>query len=204
VPGLRCVMHKKSLLTVALLFAVLTVQAQTSQAKKDLAAKILKLQQPAIENMARALAEQPAVELLGSVGKALPSRVAKDKQDAVAKEIQADAQKYLDDAVPLVRDRAIALAPSTIGTLLEEKFTEDELKQIVVILESPAYGKFQRLGNDMQKALVQKVIAETRSVIEPKVRTLEQAAAKRLGAATPATSSESARVPAKPAKAASK
>jgi uncharacterized protein len=199
-------MHKNLLPSAALLFAVLTVQAQTvsSQAKKDLVARVLKTQQPAIESMARALAEQPAMELLGSVGNILPSRVAKDKQDAVAKEIQADAQKYLDDAVPLVRDRALALAPSTIGTLLEEKFTEEELKQIIAILETPAYGKFQRLGNDMQKALVQKVVSETRSMIEPKLRALEQAAAKRLGVTTPAASSGDARAPAKPAKPASK
>ena len=71
-------------------------------------------------------------------------RVPPDKREAVAKEIQADAKKYADKTVPLVQARAVKLAPTTIGALLEEKFSEDELKQVVAIIESPAYVKFQR------------------------------------------------------------
>jgi uncharacterized protein len=199
-------MHKKLLFTSALLLAAATAQAQTlpanlpSPAKKELIARILKLQQPGIEVMARSLVEQPAVELMGNAANALPARVAKDKQEAVAKEIQADARKYVDEAAPIVRDRAIKLAPTTIGPMLEEKFTEDELKQIVSIIESPVYGKFQAMGDDMQRALVEKVIADTRTVIEPKVRTLEQTVAKRLGVTSaPGAGSAAPRAPAKPA-----
>jgi uncharacterized protein len=193
-------MHKKLLFTSALMLAALTAQAQTpaanasSPAKRELVARILKLQQPGIEVMARSLVEQPAVELMGNAANALPARVPKEKQEAVAKEIQADARKYIDEATPIVRDRAIKLAPATIGPMLEEKFSEDELKQIVTIIESPVYGKFQAMGDDMQRALVEKVIADTRTIIEPKVRALEQTVAKRLGV----TSAPGA-APAKPA-----
>jgi len=194
-------MFKKSLLVIALVLAgAAGAQAQSSPAKKDLVARILKQQQPGIEAMARGLVEQPAVELMGNAANALPARVAKDKQDAVAKDIQGDIQKYLDEAVPLVQARAVKLAPSTIGALLEEKLTEDELKQVVAIIESPVYAKFQRMGDDMQKVLVEKVVTDTRAMIEPKVRTLEQSVAKRLGVApnSPATSG-APRAPAKPA-----
>lgn len=177
-------MLKKTLITLSLL-AAFAAQAQTaapsSPAKKELVARILKVQQPAIEGMARALVEQPAAELMGSAAQALPTRVAKDKQDAVAKDIQGDIQKYLDDAVPMVQRRAVALAPTTVGTLLEERFTEDELKQIAVTLENPTFVKFQRMGDDMQKTLGEKLIADTRPSIEPKVRALEQAIGQRLG-----------------------
>lgn len=195
-------MLKKSLFALTVLLAATTAaQAQSSPAKKELVARILKVQQPGIEATARSLVEQPAVELMGNAANALPVRVAKDKQDAVAKEIHADVQKYIDDAVPIVRDRAVKLAPSTIGTLLEEKFTEDELKQVVAIIESPVYGKFQRMGEDMQKALIDKVVADTRATIEPKVRVLEQTVAKRLGvtSAPPAAKGAAPRAPAKPA-----
>lgn len=197
-------MLKKSILIVALSLATATaVQAQpapSSPAKKDLVARILKLQQPSIEGMARSLVEQPAVELLGNAGNALPNRVAKDKQDAVAKEIQADVQKYLDDTVPMVQARAVKLGPTSIGTLLEEKFTEDELKQVVAMLESPVFAKFQRMGEDMQKALVEKLVADTRSMVEPKVRSLEQTVAKRLGVTNaPPAPAAAPRAPAKPA-----
>ena len=194
-------MFKKSLIVAALVLAgATTAQAQSSPAKKDLVARILKLQQPGIETMARGLVEQPAVELLGNAANVLPNRVAKEKQDAVAKEIQTDVQKYLDDAVPVVQARAIKLAPTTIGALLEEKFTEEELKQVVAIIESPVYGKFQRMGEDMQKVLIDKLVADTRSSVEPKLRVLEQTVAKRLGVTTPAASGAGpARSPAKPA-----
>src|SRR6266568_4984194 len=147
-------MFKKSLIVIALVVAgAASAQTPSSPAKKELVARILKQQQPGIEAMARGLVEQPAAELMGNAANALPARVAKDKQDAVAKEIQADVQKYLDDAVPMVQARAVKLAPGTIGALLEEKFTEDELKQVVAIIESPVYAKFQHMGEDMQKVL---------------------------------------------------
>lgn len=174
-------MLKKLIVPLFVALAALTAQAQTSPAKKELIARILKLQQPGIEAMARNLAEQPAASMLEGVAAALPSRIAPDKREAVAKDVQADVRKYVDEAVPLVRDRAIKLAPTTIGTLLDEKFTEDELKQLVALVESPVYVKFQLLGNDMQKALTQKLVAETRPLIEPKVKALEQSIAKRLG-----------------------
>jgi uncharacterized protein len=194
-------MLKKSLLVIALVMAGATsVHAQSTPAKKELAARVVKAQQAGIEAMARRLVEEPAVELLGNAGNALPARVAKDKQEAVAKEIQADVQKYLDEAVPLVQARAVKLAPSTIGAMLEEKLTEDELKQVVAIIESPVYAKFHRMGEEMQKSLVDKLVAETRPTIEPKVRALEQTVAKRLGVTSPAASGAGpARAPAKPA-----
>ena len=195
-------MLKKSIFALTLLVAAATAaQAQSTPAKKDLVARILKVQQPGIEAMARGLVEQPAMEILGNAGNALPARVAKDKQEAVGREIQADVQKYVDDALPYVRDRAVKLAPTTIGPLLEERFTEDELKQIVSIMESPVYTKFQRMGDDMQKALVDKVVADTRGTIEPKVRTLEQTVAKRLGVTSAPAAGGAPRPPAKaPAK----
>jgi len=197
-------MLKRSILTVSFLLAAFAVQAQStaapsSPAKKELVARILKLQQPGIEALARSLVEQPAAELMGSAADVLPSRVPKDKQDAVAKEIQADVQKYVDEAAPLVQDRAVKLAPATIGAFLEQRFTEDELKQIAAIIESPVYMKFQKMGDEMQQQLVEKLVADTKPAIEPKVRALQQTIAKRLGAPSPAAGAAAPRAPAKPA-----
>jgi uncharacterized protein len=197
-------MLKRTLVTVSLLLAAASAQAQTpaapsSPAKKELVARILKLQQTGIEAMARSLVEQPAAELMGSAADVLPSRVPKDKQDAVAKEIQADVQKYVDDAAPLVQERAVKLAPGTIGALLEQRFTEEELKQIVGIIESPVYMNFQKMGDEMQQQLIEKLVADTKPAIEPKVRALQQTIAKRLGAPSPAAGAAAPRAPAKPA-----
>lgn len=153
---------------------------------KELVAKILKLQQPGIEHVARQLAEQPAAQLLNSAGAALASRVPAERREAVAKELQADAKKYVDEAVPIVRERAIRLAPGTIGTLLEQKFNDDELRQIIAVLENPVWTRYQHLGGEMQAAFVEKLVADARPAIDPKVKALEQSMARRLGLDTPA------------------
>ncbi len=158
--------------------------ASNGAAKKELVARVLKLQQPGVEAMARQLAEQPAVQLMQQASQAL-QRVPTERREALARDIEADLRQYVEDATPLVRDNAVRLAPLTIGPLLEERFTEDELRQVIALLESPVNRKFQQLGPEMQKALGEKLIAETRGDIEGKVRALDQSVAKRLGAVIP-------------------
>jgi hypothetical protein len=119
-------------------------------------------------------------------GPLLQQRIPPDQRQAVAKDIQADVKKYVDETVPIVRERAGALAPSTIGVLLDERFTEDELKQLIAIIESPVNRKFQSFGGEMQKGLTEKLVAETKPIIEPKIRALDRAVAGRLGIQPPA------------------
>lgn len=158
-----------------------STSAASSPAKKELVTRLLKLQQPGIESLARQLAEQPAGQLLNQAAPALQNRVAADKREATATAIRADVKKYTDEAIPLVRERAIKLAPATVGTLLEEKFSEDELRQLVTLLESPVYAKYNQLSGEMQKVLLEKLVADTRPSIEPKIRVLEASVGKRLG-----------------------
>ena len=192
-------MLKISLLWLALagpLLAQAQAQAQAqapaaSAPKKELVAKVLQLQQPGIEGLARTLVEQPVHQMMQQVGLMVQQRVPAEKREAMGQAIQGDVKKYLDEAFPIVRDSAVKLAPSTIGALLEEKFSEDELKQLVAILESPVQKKFQQLGGDMQRSLTEKLVAESRAAVQPKLAALEQAVAGRIGP------------PAKPASAAS-
>lgn len=177
-------MFQKSLLIVAIAAAACTtVQAQqtSSPAKKELVARIIKIQQPAIDNMARTLVQEPLGPLLERADAALQQKVPADKREAVAKEIQADTRKYFDETVPIVRERATRIAPAAVGPILEEKFTEEELRQVVAMLESPVLAKFQAAGVDIQRALVEKVVAETRPQVEQRFRSLEDSMARRLG-----------------------
>lgn len=186
----------------ALLALMGSAQAQTGAAKKELVAKVLQLQQPVIEQTARSLAERPAVLVMQQAARALQTRIAADKREALGKEIQADVKKYVDAAVPLVREHALKLAPTTLGTMLEERFTEDELKQLITIMESPVNRKFAEMGGEMHKVLVEKLVAETKGAVEPKMKTLEQSVSKRLG--LPLAPAGAASGAARPAKAASK
>lgn len=155
--------------------------AQSTPAKKELVARLMQLQQPAIEAVARNIAEQPAVQISQRANAVLQQRVPPEKREAVAKDIQADLRKYVDEAVPIVRERALRLAPTTIGAVLEERFTEDELRQLIAIIESPVNRKYLQLGGEMQRALAEKLVAESRAPLEPKFRALDMAVATHLG-----------------------
>jgi len=131
----------------------------------------------------------------------LQQEVPPEKRDAAGKAIETDIKKYVDDATPIVRDRAIKLAPSTIGATLEEKFSEEELKQLVALLESPVNKKYAQIVPEMQGNFSQKLIAETRPLIEPRLQTLDAKVRASLG--IPATQTAPAKASA-PKKAASK
>jgi hypothetical protein len=162
------------------------------------------VQQPGMEALARNLVEQPAMEMLDRAGAALPQRVPPEKREAVGRDIQNDVKKFVDDTVPIVRDRVTKLAPTTVGAMMEEKFTEAELKEIATMMESPTFAKFQAMGGDLQRSLVEKLIVETKPQVEPKLRGLEETIAKRLGvnmeppkAEAPPKAAPAAKAPAK-------
>jgi hypothetical protein len=175
--------------------------AVSSPAKKALVDKVLKLQQADIEALSRNLTQEPAARMLQEANRVLQTQVPQEQREATGKTIEAAARKYVDDAVPLVRDKAIKLAPSTLGAALEEKFTEDELKVFVNWLESPVYRKYQQVAPEIQRNFVQKLVADARPSIEPKVKALEETVRSALANAAPPAGAQpnAAKPPAKPA-----
>jgi uncharacterized protein len=171
----------------ALLLLALAASVAHAQSKKELVAKVLQLQQPGIEAMATAMAQQPVAQIVQQVGPAL-QRLPADRREALSRDIDADLKKYIDEAVPIVRDRAVKLAPSTIGALLEERFNEDELKQLIGLLESPVNRKWQGMAPDMQKAIAEKLVAEAKPLVDPKARAMAESVNRRMGAAMQASS----------------
>lgn len=191
---------KRLMITAALAFFAAATLAQ-AETKKDLVQKVLLLEQPLIENISRSIVERPAAQLLQAAGQALQTQVPADKREAVGKSVQADVKKYVDEATPLLRERAIKLAPSTFGVALEEKFTEAELKQLIAWLESPVNKKFQQNVPELQNAFTQKLIAEAGPLLDPKLLALQRKLQATLGVpATPAATAPKASGPAaKPA-----
>lgn len=202
----------KRTLVLALLASATLAHAQTasapapapvSAAKKELVQKVLLLQQPAIENMARNLVEQPAGQMMQAAGRALQQQVPAEKREAVGKGIEADVKKYVDESYPTIRDRAVRIAPATIGAVLEEKFTDDELKQLIAWLESSVNKKYLQLGPEMQNGFMQKLVTEARPVLDPKLQALEAKVRVSLGVpAEPPAASAPATKGSAPAKAA--
>ncbi len=169
----------------------------SSAAKKELVTKLLALQAQGIEQLATQIAQQPAVALLQQAGAVL-QRVPQERREALGRDIDADARKYAEEAVPIVRKRAAELAPLTVGVLLDERFSEDELRQIVAIIENPAWRKFQGATGDMQRVIVEPLVADTKGQVDPKLQALQKSIGDRLRAASPAQSPAPSQAPATP------
>ncbi|WP_326533924.1 hypothetical protein [Pseudorhodoferax sp.] len=183
----------KILAAVLVATAATLAHADTSPAKKALIAKVLQLQQPAIEAQARALAERPAAAIMQSVGAVIQQRVPLEKREPLIKDIQGDLRKFVDDTAPLLREHAVRLLPQTSGAVLDAKFSEAELKQLLGALEAPAFRKYQQANDEMFRPLADKLGQEVRPEMEPRLRALEQNIRKRLEVAVGAPAA-----PAKP------
>ena len=202
----------KSIIALALLAGATLAHAQSasapaaapvSAAKKELVAKAIALQAPILEAMARELIMRPVMQMGQAAGQALQN-VPQDKRESAAKTIDADIRKFVDEAVPLLRDRANKVAPATLGPILEEKMSEDELKQLVAWLDSGAAKKYQQIGGDLQQAMQQKLLAEASPLLTPKLQTLEQKVRVTLGVPPPGSAASGAGAAKPAAKAASK
>jgi uncharacterized protein len=188
-------MNFASKLPAALLVGlVLTGMAQADE-RELLAGKIVVLQDASSENIGRAMASQTAQQVLQAAEQALGS-VPEDKREAVAKDIQGDVRKFYGEVEPLLRARAQKLAPATLTPILMDKYTEDELKQVIAWIESPAFKKYQQVGADMQAALSKAVVDDTRATVEPKLKALEDSLRKRLGTPAAGTTAPAASKPA--------
>jgi quinol monooxygenase YgiN len=177
----------KRLICLTLLAGASLAQAQNipgapaSPAKKELVQRLLTLQQPAFESLGRDLVERPARQMMGAAEQVLQTRIAPEKRDAIAKQIQEQARKYRDESGTLVRDRSTKVGQSSLGPIFEEKYTEDELRQLLAALESPAYKKFQQGLPEMTNAFAQTLVKDLEPAIEPKLKALEQSVGAALG-----------------------
>jgi hypothetical protein len=182
---------------VALLAAATVAHAQSTPAKKELVSKLLALQAPGIEAIARNVVERPAVQLMQAVVPALQNQVPLDKREATGRSIETDVKKFVDESTPVVKEHATKLAPTVLGPTLEEKFSEDELKQLIAWFESPLNKKYQQVGPEMQNNFTQKLIGEISPLLDPKLQALQQKV--RATLTTAVTSGASGAAPAKPA-----
>lgn len=191
--------------------AQVTTSTTTSPAKKELVQRFLKVQQNDIEGAARSLVEQPAAAMMREAGLAMQQmQMPPEKVQALGKQIEAEVKKYVDEALPVVRDKALKIAPTTIGAALEAKMSEDELKQLLAWLESPAAKKFQQIATEARNEFVQQIRTEAGPLVQPKLVALDGRIRVILGvppaggqpsaAPTPAPApTSSAKPPAKPA-----
>ncbi|SHN15707.1 hypothetical protein SAMN05192549_10517 [Duganella sacchari] len=155
--------------------------APASPAKQALVDKVLKLWNPdsigetMLNGYVRNAVEQARVMLQG--------RAVPDKRDAAMNDIVGEAKKFLAETTPVARASADKLIQSKLAPMLAERYSEDELKQLIALLESPVKKKFEAMVPEMQKTLGEGVAADTRTVIDPKLQALQEKIGLRLRAA---------------------
>ena len=173
-------MMTRSIAAAALALATTLCAAQgtSSPAKKDLVQKILQHQKVAFENMGSTMAGQLSTQVMQMTAQTI-ARAPADKREALANDVKGEVKKFYDDASAVMREQATRVAPGVVGSALEEKFSEEELKTLLAWLESPVSRKFQQTAVEMQQALSQKVLADTKPAIEPKLKALEQTLTKK-------------------------
>ena len=174
--------------------------APSTPAKKALVQRLLSLQQSDIESFARSVVERPAVQMMREAGMALQQQATtQEKREATAKAIEGEVKKYIEDAYPIVRDRALKLAPTTIGSAFEAKMTEEELRLLVNWLESPTNKKYQQISLELRNGFSQRLLGEMPGVLDAKLQALDGRIRVILGVPPAGSAAPAAAAPARPA-----
>jgi len=159
-------------------------QAQSPAGKAALVARFLEIERPSIEALARELVTGSSDPIARAASGYLQTQAPPEKRADMARVADAEFRRYFDEMYPLVRDRAVQLAPTTIGPILEQNFSESELRELNTWISSPLAKKYQGLNPQIQGALMKQLVADVRPAIEPKLRKLDADVAKALGAPT--------------------
>jgi regulator of PEP synthase PpsR (kinase-PPPase family) len=123
---------------------------------------------------------EPVDNALRQARAALQARTTPEKRDEALKDIDGYGKDLLEKLLPQVISKAKELTQTTVVPILSEKMTEDDLRQMISILESPAKTKFEALIPEMQKALGKKLGEEQGKEIKPQMEELQQRIGKRM------------------------
>ncbi|MEY4764167.1 MAG: hypothetical protein RI907_840 [Pseudomonadota bacterium] len=160
-------------LAVASTAAALLWAAPAHADKKDLIQKAVAAQQASFDDLARALTEGPARQMGMFSRQVITQAVPADKQQDTFKQIDAELKKYVDGALPLAKASANKAGKAALADMLDKQFNENELKELVGILESSVLKKYQGLMPELTGTLEEKIGADARPALTPKIQAAE-------------------------------
>ena len=173
-----------------------TVNAQTADPKLEWATKAVALQQgPELERLIGQLADSATQDILQNWGAKLQSDVPPAKIEQAKERLNIELKKYFDDVSTTINGKAGKVSANALIPAYMERFTLDELKQLVAFFESPAIKKYQSAAPELGSLFVKQLIEETRSDVIVRSRQFDDAATKIIGTApaprTPAATDKS-------------
>lgn len=175
---------KKIIYSLALAATVLsaTALAQTADPKIELATKVVALQQgPELDRLVQQLSGGATQELIASWGPKLEASVPKAKQQKASEDLNVELKKYSEDANKLIGKQVSKVSADTLVPAYAEKFTLEELKQLVAFFESPAIKKYQNTAPELGNIFVQKLIEASRTDVMARAKQFDDAAVKIVG-----------------------
>ena len=177
---------KKILTAIALscLALATTAQAQTADPKLEWATKVVTLQQgPELERLVGQLADGATQEVLQNWGPRLQSEVPKAKLQQATDDLNTELKKYYSDVTNAINSKVSKVSADALIPAYMERFTLDELKQLVAFFESPAIKKYQVSAPELGNLFVKQLIEATQADVTNRVRQFDDAAAKIVGTA---------------------
>lgn len=152
-----------------------------SPAKQALVQRVL--DKMGLESVGLQMLQAPVADMLRQSRVVVQSRVPADRQDATMKDITAEATQFVEQESPGLRTSTRAIVQSSVAPLLAQKFSEEELKQLAGILESPVLAKFESVVPEMKKAVGDNVAKANAAQIQPKMTALQNRVGLKLRAA---------------------
>jgi len=131
--------------------------------------------------------QRPAIEAMQKSMIAMQTQhVPKERMDKAMKDIAADVQHYVEISTPVVTASAKKLTNQTVGPLLAQNFSADELRQLAAMFESPVKAKFDKLIPQLEIAVGDKVTADVGPAINKNIQALTESVGTKLRIATTA------------------
>jgi len=170
-------------LAIASLALSAAVNAQTADPKLEWATRAVALQQgPELERLVGQLADSATQNILQNWGPKLQSNVAPAKMEQAKEGLNAELKKYFDDVSKTINGKVGKVSSSALIPAYMERFSLDELKQIVAFFESPAIQKYQSAAPELGSLFVKQLIEETNADVMARTRQFDDAATKIVGA----------------------
>ena len=169
-------------LAIASLALSAAVHAHTADPKLEWATKAVALQQgPELERLVGQLADSATQDILQNWGPKLQSNVSPAKMEQAKEGLNSELKKYFDDVSKTINSKVGKVSSSALIPAYMERFSLDELKQLVAFFESPAIKKYQSAAPELGSLFVKQLIEETNADVMARTRQFDDAATKIVG-----------------------
>jgi hypothetical protein len=161
-----------------------TAQAQTADPKLEWAKKVVALQQgPDLDALVGQLVNGAAQDLVATWTERFETTVPKARQAKASEDINAELAKFAADANKIITAKVGQANSEALVPMYMEKFTADELRQLVAFFESPVVNKYKAATPDLVGGFVKKLVDVTQTDIQARAKQFDSAAEKIVGTA---------------------